>query len=82
MSSSSRRNVLDILTFVVFFLDDGVIAGTDDAVAWFCVKLQDELSRIGLSLNSEKCIASPSSGAHSQADRTFLENGSGIHRRT
>jgi hypothetical protein len=53
---------------VPFFLDDGIVAGSDDAVAWFCERLQHELASIGLAFNLTKCVVTPAAGAESFAD--------------
>jgi hypothetical protein len=56
------------LDFTVFYLDDGYVAGTGDAVAWFCEQLRAELANIGLTVSADKCIVSPSSGPTSVVD--------------
>jgi hypothetical protein len=50
------------LDFVVFFLDDGFIAGGSEAVACFCSFLKEELSEIGLTLEFSKCEVVPAAG--------------------
>jgi hypothetical protein len=50
------------LDVAVFFLDDGVIAGTQQAVRWFCRALEAEFSSLGLDFNPEKCVVTPSAG--------------------
>ena len=47
------------LDFVVFFLDEAIIAGTDDAVFCFCSALQAELSQAGLVFNAGKYVVTP-----------------------
>ncbi len=54
--------------FVVLYLDDGIVAGTDEAVAWFWSNLQTELTGVGLQANFSKCTATPSSGGALLAD--------------
>ncbi len=49
-----------VLDFAVFYLDDGIVAGPAEAVAWSCRELQGELAARGLSLNPEKCTVTPS----------------------
>ena len=41
-----------ILDFSVAYLDDMFVAGTDDAVAWFCEALSSELGSMGLSTST------------------------------
>ena len=55
------------LDFAVFFLDDGTIAGTERAVAWFVAELRQELAAIGLALNVSKSEATPAKGEHTAA---------------
>ena len=57
-----------ILDFSVAYLDDMFVAGTDDAVAWFCEALSSELESMGLSTSTHKCIVTPSAGSDSLAD--------------
>ena len=39
------------LDFMVFYLDDGTLAGPDDVVWWYCRELEKELESIGLAIN-------------------------------
>ena len=47
-ASTSAPGTLD---FMVFYLDDGVLAGPADTVQWFLSELTKELQLIGLSIN-------------------------------
>ena len=51
-------------------MDDAVIAGTEDAVLWFCSALRAELSQAGLVLNTGKCVVTPSAGTLTTARPT------------
>jgi hypothetical protein len=55
------------LDFTAFYLDDGTIAGTDQAVALFCTLFKDELAGIGLDLTFPKCEVIPAAGLDSEA---------------
>ena len=49
----ARAEVQNIgrLDYMVFYLDDGVLAGPDESVFWYCKEIQKELQDIGLSIN-------------------------------
>ena len=60
------------LDFMVFYLDDGVLAGSDQAVFWYCWEIQKQLSDIGLSFNwgpgkSEAVLAAGEASAVDQS---------------
>ena len=52
------------LVVCVFFLDDGVAAGTSRAVAAFCKQITAKLADIGLELTPSKCEVIPASSPH------------------
>ena len=56
----------DKLDFSVFYLDDGVVAGSDKAVALFCSVVQGELGVIGLDLSFGKCEVIPAAADQNQ----------------
>lgn len=62
------RECLGPIDTCVFYLDDGILADTDEAVVWFASTFLAELAGSGLHANLGKCIASTSSGVHSCAD--------------
>ena len=51
------------LDFVVFFLDDGILGGTVQAVRSFCELLRAEMAEAGLDLSFSKCEVVPAAGA-------------------
>ena len=53
---------VDQLDFTVFYLDDGVVAGTGPAVELFCQALATELADIGLTMSLPKCQLIPAAG--------------------
>ena len=59
------QEVLGGIDFVVFFLDDGLMAGTAEALAWLVQELEVELAAAGLQLDPGKCTVTPSAGASS-----------------
>jgi hypothetical protein len=73
--SSVKQHIADCpgsFDFVVFYLDDGIISGSDEAVSWFWQRLEGELAKIGLQANVGKCEATPSCGQDSLADPSLL----------
>ena len=52
------------LDFLVFYLDDGTIAGQAEAVHLFCEMFQQEMAGIGLTLSVSKCEVVPSAGSN------------------
>ena len=62
------------LDFMVFYLDDGTIAGPSDAVFWYCREIEKELAAIGLAINwgVGKSEAIPSAGEASTIDRASM----------
>ena len=65
---AARTQCPGSLDFVVFYLDDAMVAGTHDAVSWSCTHLQQGLADVGLSVNVSKCTATPSAGLVSDAN--------------
>jgi hypothetical protein len=61
-----------VIDFVVFYLDDCIVAGCDAGVAWFCKELLAELVSMGLGANLAKCEVTPSAGDHSAADQSLF----------
>ena len=53
------RRHADELDFSVFYLDDGVVAGSSRAASLFCTRLREELAGIGLELAFDKCEIVP-----------------------
>ena len=47
----------------MFYLDDGVIAGTAASVKWFTEALNQELDRVGLEVNWSKTTVTPTAGS-------------------
>ena len=62
------------LDFMVFYLDDGTLAGPGDAVVWFAEELEKEFNAIGLSVNwgVGKSEAIPPSMEACSVDRSRL----------
>ena len=71
------------LDFMVFYLDDGVLAGPDRIVFWFLREIQKELGDIGLSVNygpgkSEAVLAAGGASVVDQSEFSDLDfNASG-----
>ena len=61
------------LDFSVFYLDDGVIAGSDAAVARFCDLLANGLRDIGLEFTRSKCEVVPAAHFTSLAQRALFD---------
>ena len=61
------------LDFSVFYLDDGVIAGSDAAVARFCDLLANGLRDIGLEFTRSKCEVIPAAHFTSLAQRALFD---------
>ncbi len=64
VKSAVESNHPQELDFTVFYLDDGVVAGTGRAVSQFCTLLRAELANIGLDLALDKCEIVPSAKDH------------------
>ena len=58
------------LDFVAFYLDDGVMGGTDRAVRLFCETLRTDLAKIGLEMQFPKCEVVPTAGSQTQVRAT------------
>ena len=52
------------LDFVVFYLDDGVLAGTARAVRHCCQALETRLADVGLTTNRDKCDIVPAAASN------------------
>ena len=67
------RQLPDQLDFVSFYLDDGVIAGTAEAVRAFCDTLSSELLLIGLDVSFSKSEVIPTAGGDSDIDPSLFQ---------
>lgn len=76
--AAAKRQVLDELPgeldWTVFYLDDGVVAGTDAAVARLCDLLKTAFADIGLDLTYPKCEAIPAAGCNHDVRRTLFKD--------
>ena len=73
--ASTQRQFPDSINFTVFYLDDGVVAGSDAAVAFFCAKLKLGLADVGLEMSLGKCEVIPAARTNHQVDRASLFGG-------
>jgi hypothetical protein len=60
------------IELMIFFLDDGVVAGTAEAVADWLGEVTKELAEVGLQLARSKCVVVPAAGE--KANKEEFEN--------